>query len=189
MAGIRSSAVVTWSYGTGATCTAIELVDCGGPELVRTDVSCQLDRFGCTGWLARRWEEEEDGETLANETPVCVTIRDCCTAGFDVHLQASIHPPLSILLLLLLSFCPRFISCRAFPSFVSSPLLPYPIRGTDRGGRRRKRRGKAKREGKGLDRCASIVRGDAKVQKRRSRNRRSEEKEAKRAGGSGRRGG
>lgn len=26
---------------------------------------------------------------LANETPVCVTIRDCCTAGFDVHLQAS----------------------------------------------------------------------------------------------------
>lgn len=34
---------------------------------------------------------------LANETPVCVTIRDCCTAGFDVHLQAStIHPSLSL---------------------------------------------------------------------------------------------
>lgn len=145
---------------TGATCTAIELVDCGGPELVRTDVSCQLDRFGCT-WLAcskmrrRGWGGRE---MLANETPVCVTIRDCCTAGFDVHLQAStIHPSLS----LSLSYPPP--SSRVLflaEPFPSSSLLSYPIRSTGI------EEGKGEGEKVWIGLC---VRGDAKVQKRRSR--------------------
>lgn len=127
---------------TGATCTAIELVDCGGPELVRTDVSCQLDRFGCT-WLAcskmrrRGWGGRE---MLANETPVCVTIRDCCTAGFDVHLQAStIHPSLSLSLYPILLLLPAFYFLPSIPSFVS-PLLSHPFDG-NRGRKRRRRKG------------------------------------------------
>lgn len=97
-------------------------------------------------------------EMLANETPVCVTIRDCCTAGFDVHLQAStIHPSLS----LSLSYPPP--SSRVLflaEPFPSSSLLSYPIRSTGI------EEGKGEGEKVWIGLC---VRGDAKVQKRRSR--------------------
>lgn len=46
---------------------------------------------------------------LANETPVCVTIRDCCTAGFDVHLPY------------LLSFLPSSSFC--LPAFYFLPTI------------------------------------------------------------------
>lgn len=47
---------------------------------------------------------------LANETPVCVTIRDCCTAGFDVHLPY------------LLSFLPYRLPSR-LPAFYFLPTI------------------------------------------------------------------
>lgn len=111
----------------------------------------------------------------ANETPVCVTIRDCCTAGFDVHLQASSSSSSFS------SFCPRFISCRAFPP--SSPLLSYPWS-------RSRRSKKEKERKKGRERfgqvCVYRPWRCKSAKTNRNRNRRSEEKEAKRAGnGSG----
>lgn len=60
---------------------------------------------------------------LANETPVCVTIRDCCTAGFDVHLQAStIHPLLSLYPILLL--LPAFYFLPSHSLLRLSSLIP-----------------------------------------------------------------
>lgn len=79
---------------------------------------------------------------LANETPVCVTIRDCCTAGFDVHLQAStIHPSLSLSLYPILLLLPAFYFLPSHSLLRLSSLIPSVRRES------RKEKEKAKRFG------------------------------------------
>lgn len=110
---------------------------------------------------------------LANETPVCVTIRDCCTAGFDVHLQGSSLSPFPYLHLLCFPpFC-----LLAFYFLLSVPLcLPSSIRRSVRTKRRQTLcvcsllppQEDTKKQRKRIDVYQRLCRGytfDAKVQK------------------------